>query len=137
MKASTRILTLALVGAAALGVAASPAHAGPMVPPSPSITINALRTGADVSITGTSWQSAGSLTVMVRRQGETGFTAGVAVPTLTCYNFTWNRHVRAGRTIVVYVTDGSVNSNRLRIEPERVVSSDPLVPRSGVRIRGC
>ena len=137
MKISTRILALSLAGAAALGATTSSAQAASMIPPTPSITINATRSGADVTITGTSWQSSGTLTVMVRRQGESGFTAGVAVPTLTCYTFTWNRHVRAGRTIVVYVTDGSVNSNRLRIEPQQVVSSDPIVARSVSRVRAC
>ena len=79
-----------------------------------------------------------TLTVMVRRQGETGFTAGTASPVLTCGLFTWNRHIRAGRTIVVYVVDSSgVASNRLRIEPDQVISS--AAPRSlqHARVRAC
>lgn len=134
MKTMTRIATVALVGAAlAAPWGASVAQAAPMS--LPTITINAVRTGSDIAISGTSWQSSGSLTVMVRRQGESGFTAGTTVPILTCYNFTWNRHVRAGHSIVVYVTDGTVNSNRLRIEPAQIVSSSPLVPRA--RVRAC
>lgn len=134
MKTMTRIATVALVGAAlAAPWGASAVQAAPMS--LPTITINAVRTGSDIAISGTSWQSSGSLTVMVRRQGESGFTAGTTVPILTCYNFTWNRHVRAGHSIVVYVTDGTVNSNRLRIEPAQIVSSSPLVPRA--RVRAC
>lgn len=134
MKTMTRIATVALVGAAlAAPWGASAVQAAPMS--LPTITINAVRTGSDIAISGTSWQSSGSLTVMVRRQGESGFTAGTTVPILTCYNFTWNRHLRAGHSIVVYVTDGTVNSNRLRIEPAQIVSSSPLVPRA--RVRAC
>lgn len=135
MKTSTRIASSLAAGVVALtGVGLTSAQAAPMLPP--SITINAVRDGASVAITGTSWQSGGNLTVMVRRQGETGFTAGTTVPVITCYNFTWNRHVRAGHTIVVYVTDGTVNSNRLRIEPAQVLSSDPVsIPRA--RVRAC
>jgi hypothetical protein len=102
--------------------------------PTYTITINASRVGAGVLVTGviSDSSSRGALTPMVKLPGAATYTAGVARPSPICGDFTWNRHIRAGRTISVYFTDGVVESNVVRITPTTVgvgVRSRDRLPR--------
>ena len=102
--------------------------------PTYTITIAASRIGAGVHVDGVVSDSGrhGVLVPMVKLPGASTYTAGVARPLQSCENFTWNRHIRAGRTISVYFTDGSVKSNVIEITPTTVgvgVRSRDRVPR--------
>jgi len=105
--------------AAGLAFAGVPTAAGV---PTYTITIAASRVGAGVHVDGVTSDSGshGAMLPMVKLPGASTYTAGVARPTQICGSFTWNRHIRAGRTISVYFTDGSVESNVVEITPTTV-----------------
>jgi len=104
--------------AAGLAFAGVPAAVGV---PTYTITITASRVGASVHVDGVTFSgSHGAMVPMVKLPGASTYTAGVARPTQICGSFTWNRHIRAGRTISVYFTDGSVESNVVEITPTAV-----------------
>jgi hypothetical protein len=99
-----------------------------------AITITASRVGAGVHVDGVASHSGslGAMVPMVKLPGASTYTAGVARPSQTCGSFTWNRHIRAGRTISFYFTDGAVESNVVEITPTTVgvgVRSRDRVPR--------
>jgi hypothetical protein len=102
--------------------------------PGYTITITASRVGAGVHVDGVASHSGslGAMVPMVKLPGASTYTAGVARPSQTCGSFTWNRHIRAGRTISFYFTDGAVESNVVEITPTTVgvgVRSRDRVPR--------
>ena len=120
------------VVAAGLAFAGVPTAVGV---PTYTITITASRVGAGVHVDGAVSDSGshGVLVPMVKLPGASTYTAGVARPSQSCENFTWNRHIRAGRTISVYFTDGSVESNVVEITPTTV----GVGIRSRDRVAGC
>jgi len=90
--------------------------------PGYTITITASRVGAGVHVDGVASHSGslGAMVPMVKLPGASTYTAGVARPSQTCGSFTWNRHIRAGRTISFYFTDGAVDSNVVLFTPTSV-----------------
>ena len=117
--------------AAGLAIAVAPsASAGPTL----TLTITAQRVGASVQVRGMlSTRAANNVFIpMVKLPGASTYTVGVARPMEDCGSFTWNRHIRAGRTISVYFTYGAVESNVVEITPTTVgvgVRSRDRVPR--------
>jgi hypothetical protein len=105
--------------AAGLAIAVAPsASADPTV----TLTILAQRVGASVHVSGMlSTRTAHDVFIpMVKLPGASTFTVGLARPMEDCGSFTWNRHIRAGRTISVYFTYGAVESNVVEITPTTV-----------------
>jgi hypothetical protein len=117
--------------AAGLAIAVVPsASADPTV----TLTILAQRVGASVHVSGMlSTRTVHDVFIpMVKLPGASTFTVGVARPMEDCGSFTWNRHIRAGRTISVYFTYGAVESNVVEITPTTVgvgIRSRDRVPR--------
>ena len=105
--------------ACGLALAGVPAASGV---PTYTITITASRVGAEVQVYGakSDRQFHGAMVPMVKLPGASAYTAGVVRPSQFCGTFTWDRHIRAGRTISVYFTDGVVESNVLQITPTSV-----------------
>ena len=95
-----------VIAAVACGLALAEIPAASGVPTS-MVTISASRVGAGVHV--------------VKLPGALTYTPGRARPPYSsCAEFTWDRHIRAGRTISVYFTDGVVESNVLQITPTSV-----------------
>ena len=120
-----RVRNLVVGMSATVAVAAGLAFAG--VPtaagvPTYTITITASRVGAGVHVDGETHNpnALGAMLPMVKLPGSSTYTAGVARPAHSCGSFTWNRHIRAGRTISVYFTDGVAESNVVKITPTTV-----------------
>ena len=103
--------------------------------PTYTITIAASRIGAGVHVDGvvSDQGTHGVMVPMVKLPGASTYTVGVARPGQNCENFTWNRHIRAGRTISVYFTDGVAESNVLEITPTGV----EVGVRSRDHVAGC
>jgi len=117
--------------AAGLSIAVAPSASAD---PTLTLTITAQRVGASVHVSGMlSTRAANNVFIpMIKLPGASTYTAGVARPSQTCGSFTWNRHIRAGRTISFYFTDGAVESNVVEITPTTVgvgVRSRDRVPR--------
>ena len=91
----------------------------------PSIRIEGTYGDARVNIIGVTLdlEPGVIVTPMVRLEGQSTFTAGTGVRTLsTDGSFTWTRRVNGGRAVEVYFTGGGVESNRLTLTAPTVRS---------------
>ena len=124
-----------VIAAVACGLALAEIPAASGVPTS-MVTISASRVGAGVHVVGEVFcpsGCSGELVPMVKLPGALTYTPGRARPPYSsCAEFTWDRHIRAGRTISVYFTYGAVESNVIEMTPTTVdvgVRSRDRVPR--------
>jgi hypothetical protein len=119
LRIAVRASVIAAV-ACGLAIAEIPAASGS----TSTVTISASRVGASVHVVGDVFcfgGCSGELVPMVKLPGALTYTQGRARrPYSRCAVFTWDRHIRAGRTISVYFTDGVIESNVLEITPTSV-----------------
>ena len=90
----------------------------PQAPPRPTITITGSRTGRVVTVSGstTGFSMGAMLTPWVRMAGSVELTPmSNSVLVSMDGTFTWERRVRPGRAMTVYMTGGGVRSNIIRL----------------------